>query len=97
MSKFKKITFLWLLFISIFLIFNFLVFFNYTSKVYPDTADTTIGDLARMSYMVDIIQERENIVEQTRNWEKKRERKIIEEKRSPETNNNTKQQYIERQ
>ena len=63
MSKFKKITFLWLLFISIFLIFNFLVFFNYTSKVYPDTADTTIGDLARMSYMVDIIQERENIVD----------------------------------
>ena len=63
MSKFKKITFLWLLFISIFLIFNFLVFFNYTSKVYPDTADTTIGDLARMSYMVDIIQERKNIVD----------------------------------
>ena len=63
MSKFKKITFLWSLFISIFLIFNFLVFFNYTSKVYPDTADTTIGDLARMSYMVDIIQERENITD----------------------------------
>ena len=63
MSKFKKITFLWLLFISIFLIFNFLVFFNYTSKVYPDTADTTIGDLARMSYSVDIIQERENITD----------------------------------
>ncbi|MGJ0378309.1 hypothetical protein [Aliarcobacter cryaerophilus] len=63
MSKFKKITFLWLLFISIFLIFNFLIFFNYTSKVYPDTADTTIGDLARMSYMVDIIQERENITD----------------------------------
>ncbi len=61
MSKFKKITFLWLLFISVFLIFNFLVFFNYTSKVYPDTADTTIGDLARMSYMVDVIQEKENI------------------------------------
>ena len=63
MSKFKKITFLWILSISVFLIFNFLIFFNYTSKVYPDTADTTIGDLARMSYMVDIIQERKNIVD----------------------------------
>ena len=63
MSKFKKITFLWILSISVFLIFNFLIFFNYTSKVYPDTADTTIGDLARMSYSVDIIQERENITD----------------------------------
>ena len=63
MSKFKKITFLWILSISVFLIFNFLIFFNYTFKVYPDTADITIGDLARMSYSVDIIQERENITD----------------------------------
>ncbi|MGJ0310577.1 hypothetical protein [Aliarcobacter cryaerophilus] len=63
MSKFKKITFLWILSISVFLIFNFLIFFNYTNKVYPETSNSTIGDLARMSYSVDIIQERENITD----------------------------------
>ncbi|MDX4064301.1 hypothetical protein Q6A84_08880 [Aliarcobacter skirrowii] len=63
MNKFKRITFLWLLLISIFLIFNFLIFFNFTNKVYPSTSKTTIGDLARMSYLVDIVQDRKNIVD----------------------------------
>ena len=63
MSKFKKITFLWILSISVFLIFNFIIFFNFTNKVYPETSNSTIGDLARMSYSVDIIQERENITD----------------------------------
>lgn len=61
MSKFKKIFFLWFIAISVFLIFNILVFFTLTIKVYPVTLDTTIGDLARMSYITDIIQERKNI------------------------------------
>ena len=63
MYKFKKITFLWLVLIFQFLIFNFLIFFNYTNKVYPETSDSSIGDLARMSYLVDIIQDKKNIVD----------------------------------
>ena len=63
MNKFKKMTFLWLILVLMFLIFNFLIFFNFTSKVYPSTSQTTIGDLARMSYLVDIVQERKNTVD----------------------------------
>ncbi len=63
MNKFKKMTFLWLILVCIFLIFNFLIFFNFTNKVYPDISKTTIGDLARMSYLVDIVQEKKNIVD----------------------------------
>lgn len=60
MSKFKTITFLWIFFLTIFVMFHFLIFSYFTSKVYPTTSKTTIGDLARMSYLVNIIQEREN-------------------------------------
>jgi len=60
MSKFKTITFLWIFFLTIFVVFHFLIFSYFTSKVYPITSKTTIGDLARMSYLVNIIQEREN-------------------------------------
>ncbi|MFW2427624.1 hypothetical protein, partial [Aliarcobacter butzleri] len=60
MSKFKTITFLWIFFLTIFVVFHFLIFSYFTSKVYPTTSKTTIGDLARMSYLVNIIQEREN-------------------------------------
>lgn len=61
MNRFKKMTFLWLMLVSIFLIFNFLIFFNFTSKVYPETSKTTIGDLARMSYLVDVIQRKNTV------------------------------------
>lgn len=61
MNKFKKITYFWILSIIIFIIFNIIMFYGFTNKVYPLTSKTTIGDFGRMSYVIDVLQEKENI------------------------------------
>jgi hypothetical protein len=62
MSKYKKLSFIWLLSILAVVSFHALIYFTYVQKVFPKSP-YTIGDLGRMSYAADLIDLRENKVD----------------------------------
>ncbi|QEZ88621.1 hypothetical protein ACIB15232_0450 [Aliarcobacter cibarius] len=62
MSKYKKLSFIWLLSILALAAFNAAIYYTYVDKVFPKSP-YTIGDLSRMSYAADLIDLRETKVD----------------------------------
>ncbi|MCT7533863.1 hypothetical protein N5U22_10595 [Aliarcobacter cryaerophilus] len=62
MSKYKKLSFIWLLSILAVVSFHAVIYFTYMQKVFPKSP-YTIGDLARMSYAADLVDLRENRID----------------------------------
>ena len=62
MSKYKKLSFIWLLSILAVVFFHAVIYFTYMQKVFPKSP-YTIGDLARMSYSADLVDLRENRID----------------------------------
>lgn len=58
MNKYKKIVYIWISSILLLAVFHVGTYYLLTSKVYPSSNDRVIGDLARISYMQDIVSER---------------------------------------
>ncbi|QKF59851.1 hypothetical protein ACN2EN_09355 [Aliarcobacter lanthieri] len=54
MSKFKKIYYIWIFLVLVIISFHPLMYYLYVGKVFPRDS-TIIGDIARMTYSVDLI------------------------------------------
>ena len=57
MNKFKKLTYIWIFFGLFILFFHPIMYYFYVSKVFPKD-NSVVGDLARMTYSVDLIDKR---------------------------------------
>ena len=57
MNKFKKLTYIWIFFGLFILFFHPMMYYFYVSKVFPKD-NSVVGDLARMTYSVDLIDKR---------------------------------------
>lgn len=62
MNKFKKLTYIWIFFGIFILFFHPMMYYFYVSKVFPKD-NSVVGDLARMTYSVDLVEKRNTHVE----------------------------------
>jgi|GEM_PF-170464 len=59
MSKFRKIFYIWVFLALFTIIFHMLMYYLYVGRVFPKNS-TIVGDLARMSYSIDILTNKQN-------------------------------------
>ena len=57
MNKYKKLSFIWFFSILVVVSFHTIIYFVYVQKVFPKDG-SIVGDLARMTYSVDLIDKR---------------------------------------